>query len=167
MHRTPRFSPGLVFVAVSYEERSALSSTGLRAALAALTAYMAKTLTVIFGVILVLLGALGFVSNPLIGANALFAADTAHNIVHIILGAILLLVAFWYGERSELWLKIIGAVTFLLGLIGLMTVPSTGGSLLGIAYTNGASNWFHLVAGAVVFVALVYGREERQPPLAV
>ncbi len=128
---------------------------------------MAKTLTVIFGVILVLLGALGFVSNPLIGANALFAADAMHNIVHIIMGAVLLLVAFWYGGRSELWLKIIGAVIFLLGLIGLMTVPSTGGSLLGLAYTNGASNWFHLVAGVFVFVALIYGREERQPPPAV
>lgn len=167
MHRTPCFSSGLVSAAVSYGERSALFLAGLRAALVALTAYMAKTLTVIFGVILMLLGALGFVSNPLIGANALFAADAAHNIVHIVLGAILLLVAFWYGGRSELWLKIIGAVTFLLGLIGLMTVPGTGGSLLGIAYTNGASNWFHLIAGVVIFIALIYGKEERQPSPAI
>ncbi len=124
---------------------------------------MAKTLTVILGVMLVLLGILGFVSNPLIGANALFAADAAHNWLHIILGAILLSAAFWAGNSAVLWLRIVGAVTFLLGLIGLLTIPATGGSLLGIAYTNGASNWFHLIAGAVVFAVLLYSKDESTP----
>ncbi|MFA6414943.1 MAG: DUF4383 domain-containing protein [Candidatus Paceibacterota bacterium] len=127
---------------------------------------MVKTLAVIGGVILLLLGILGFVSNPLIGANALFAADAAHNVIHILLGAILLSVVFWAGESSELWLKIIGAVLFLIGLIGLLTVPSTGSTLLGIAYTNGASDWFHLIAGIVVFVALLYTKDEQRPPTA-
>ena len=116
---------------------------------------------------LALLGVLGFVSNPLIGANALFAADAAHNIIHIILGAILLVVAFWSSGNSELWLKIVAVATFLLGLIGLLTVPATGGSLLGIAYTNGATDWFHLIAGAVIFAALIYGKDERPLPPAV
>lgn len=126
---------------------------------------MAKTLTVIFGVILVLLGCLGFTSNSLIGANALFAADTMHNIIHLVLGGVLLAVAFWVGENSVFWLKVIGAVVFLLGLIGLLTVPSTGGSLLGIAYTNGASDWFHLVFGVVVFAAGMYGGGAAGAPL--
>lgn len=129
---------------------------------------MAKTLTIIFGVILALLGLLGFTSNSLIGANALFAADSAQNLIHIILGAVLLIVALWASESSVLWLKIIGAVTFLLGLIGIFTVPSAGGSLLGIAASNGASNWFHLIAGAVIYIAGIYGTDDKDtltPPL--
>ena len=39
---------------------------------------MAKTLAIILGVILVLLGLLGFISNPLIGVNSLFATDGVH-----------------------------------------------------------------------------------------
>jgi hypothetical protein len=130
---------------------------------------MAKTLTFIFGIILVLLGILGFVSNPLIGANALFAADTIHNLIHIVLGGVLLAVAFWASESSMLWLKVIGAVVFLLGLIGVLTVPSTGGTLLGIAVTNGASDWFHLIAGVVIFGAGMYGKNDTNntmPPLS-
>jgi hypothetical protein len=129
---------------------------------------MAKTLTVIFGIILVLLGLLGFTSNSLIGANAYFAADTMHNIIHIVLGAILLVVAFWSSEKCAFWLKVIGAVVFLLGLIGLLTVPASGGSLLGIAYTNGASDWFHLVLGVVIFAAGLYGKGgmTSMPPMS-
>jgi len=120
---------------------------------------MAKTLTIILGVILVLFGLLGFTSNSLIGTNALFVADMAHNIIHIVLGAILLTVAFWSSKDSVLWLKIVGSVTFFLGLIGILTVPSIGGTLLGIIYTNGASNWLHLIAGIVIFIAGIYGKE--------
>jgi len=129
---------------------------------------MAKTLTVIFGIILVLLGILGFTSNSLIGANAYFAADAVHNIIHIVLGGILLIVAFRASEKSELWLKIVGAVIFLLGLIGVLTVPSIGGTLLGIASTNGASDWFHLIFGIVAFVAGVYGKDSMtgMPPMS-
>ena len=138
------------------------------AALAALTALMAKMLAIILGVILVLLGLLGFISNPLIGANSLFVADGVHNLIHLVFGAILLIVAFWSEKDSSLWLKIIGVVVFLLGIIGILTLSSDGGMLLGIAYTNGASNWLHLVAGVVIFIAGTYVRnetEENTPPL--
>ncbi|MDP1690173.1 MAG: DUF4383 domain-containing protein [bacterium] len=127
---------------------------------------MAETFTIIFGIILMLLGLLGFVNNSLIGANALFAADTVHNVIHLLLGGVLLVAAFWASEKATFWLKIIGAVTFLLGLIGLLTAPSTGGLLLGIAYSNGASDWFHLVFGAVIFVAGMYSNGTGMPPVS-
>ncbi|HUY62429.1 MAG TPA: hypothetical protein VMV50_01390 [Candidatus Paceibacterota bacterium] len=124
---------------------------------------MTKTLAIIFGIILVLLGLLGFTSNPLIGANALFAADAMLDSIYIILGAILLIVAFWASESSRVWLKIVGVITFLIGLIGLFSVPSAGGMLLGIAYANGASNWLNLVAGVVIFIAGMYGKDGAAP----
>ncbi len=131
-------------------------------------AYMAKTLSFISGVILVLLGLLGFISNPLVGANALFVADGAHNLIRIILGVILLAVALWASESSVLWLKLIGVITFLLGLIGILTVPAIGGTLLGIAGTNGASNWLNLIVGALIFTAGKYGKDDMRnvmPPV--
>ena len=135
------------------------SAPDSRAALAALTAYMAKTLAFIFGIILILLGLLGFVSNPLIGAGALFVIDAMFSSIFTILGAILIIVALWAGGNSALWLKIVGAVLFLLGLVGVFTVPSAGGTVLGIAYANSATNWLNLVAGIVLFIAGMYGRE--------
>ncbi len=123
---------------------------------------MAKTPTLIFSVILMLLGILGFTSNSLIGANALFVADSAQNLIHLILGAILLVVALWASDSLAFWLKVIGAVLFLLGLIGLITVPSVGGSLLGIAASNGASDWLHLILGATIYITGMYGISPTQ-----
>jgi uncharacterized membrane protein len=114
--------------------------------------------TIILGVILALLGLLGFISNPLIGANALFGANAAHNLIHIVLGAILLIVAFRFNKSSALWLKIIGAIMFFLGLIGVLTVPSAGGMVLGFVAANGASNWLNFVAGIVIFIAGMQGQ---------
>ena len=48
---------------------------------------MAKLFAIILGSILALLGLLGFVSNPFVGANALFAANNATNWLHLVLGA--------------------------------------------------------------------------------
>lgn len=127
---------------------------------------MVKILTLILGTILTLLGIFGFTSNSLIGMNAPFVADTAHNILHIVLGAILLVVAFWSSKNCVLWLKIIGAATFLLGLIGVLTIPSTGGELLGVVTTNGASNWFNLIAGVVIFIAGIYGKDPAADVIA-
>lgn len=125
---------------------------------------MARMPTLIFGVILVLLGLLGFISNPLIGAHALFAADSAHNVIHIILGVLLLTVAFWAKESSALWLKGIGILLFLLGLVGVISVPETGGALFGAFMTNGFLDWFHLVAGAIVFLGSFYDKDDPHMP---
>lgn len=121
---------------------------------------MEKTTTAIFGVILTLLGVLGFVSNPLIGANALFVADAMHNVIHIVLGVTLLVAAFRAGRYNSFWLKGTGFVLFLLGLVGILLVPSAGGLLFGIAMTNGSTDWFHLVAGIVIFIGSVYGKDD-------
>lgn len=117
---------------------------------------MTTRFATIFGVILLLLGFLGFVSNPLIGSDALFASDSTHNLLHILLGAILLGVAYWSRDNALLWLRIVGGVLAVLGLLGLLMVPTLGGTLLGLIYTNGAYNWFHLAMGAAMLFAGVH-----------
>jgi hypothetical protein len=120
--------------------------------------FMSKTLPYILGVILVLFGLFGFISNPLVGANALFLSDAVHNVMHLIFGLGLLSAAYWAHQSYGFWLKGMGALLLLLGLIGLCTVSSLGGILLGIATTNGASNWFNFIMGGVILFVARYTR---------
>lgn len=123
---------------------------------------MAKTLALIFGAILILVGLLGFVGNPLVGTGALFETDSAHNILHVLIGLILLAVALWYSGASALWLKIIGIVFLLLAIIGFLSISGMG-QLLGLVEINDADNWLHLVLGIVLLLAGIYAKDEGQP----
>ena len=48
-----------------------------------------KTYAMVIGAVLVLVGILGFVPNPLVGSpdSALFGVNTAQNILHLVGGA--------------------------------------------------------------------------------
>ncbi len=104
-----------------------------------------------FGVIFILLGMAGFTSNPLIGHNALFAAGTAYDLLHLCAGFALVLAAYTRPRVSDAWQKLIGAFFILVGVIGLLTVSAAGGLLMGLAYANGASDWLNLILGALAF----------------
>ncbi len=113
---------------------------------------MAKTIAIIFGVVFVLVGILGFVPNPLVGAGALFDTNHAHDLVHLVFGIILLVVAFMAPAKSALWLKILGVVYLVIAVLGFVLVPQ-GGLLLGLVETNDADHWLHVVLGVVLIVA--------------
>ena len=114
---------------------------------------MDKTSATILGAIFVLIGILGFVSNPLIGTDALFAAGAFLNMIHILFGAGFMVIARWSKNHTAVWYKLLGAALFFLGLSGILTVPALGGDLFGFIATNGYSDWLHLIAGAVVFAS--------------
>ncbi len=56
---------------------------------------MSKTHTITLGVILVLIGLLGFTSNSLIGESALFVTNGASNWLHLIAGIAVLVVGIY------------------------------------------------------------------------
>jgi hypothetical protein len=124
---------------------------------------MAKTLAYVFGVVFVLVGLLGFVPNPLVGMGAIFETDMLHNVVHILFGVILLVVAMKAAEKSALWLKILGAVYLVLAVLGFLMVPE-GGALLGLVHTNHADHWLHVVLGVVLLGAGFAGKKTVQAP---
>lgn len=134
-----------------------------RGRVSSLTAYMAKTLALIFGIIFVLVGLLGFVDNPLVGDGAVFEADLMHNIVHLALGAILLVVAFMAAAQSALWLKIIGIVYLVVALLGFVLAPESG-ILLGLVEVNAADHWLHVVLGLVLLGAGMYAKDGASAP---
>jgi len=110
---------------------------------------MAKTLAIVFGAVFVLVGILGFFPNPLVGPDALFVTDTMHNIVHLLFGAILLVVAFAAAAMSGLWLMILGVVYLVLAVLGFFLIPE-GGQLLGIVAMNHADHWLHVALGVAL-----------------
>jgi len=112
---------------------------------------MAKTLAMVFGIVFVLVGLLGFVQNPVLG---LFEVNAAHNVVHLLIGIILVAVALWAPMQSSLWLKIVGVVYLLVALLGFFT----SSPLLGLVEVNDADNWLHVVLAVVLIAAGFMGR---------
>ena len=103
-----------------------------------------KTWAMIIGIILLLVGILGFVmSSPLLG---IFPVNTLHNVVHLVTG----LIFVWAGFSSNMsmtkgtnqWL---GVIYILVGIIGFF------GVLGFLAISGGADpdNFLHLGIGIV------------------
>jgi hypothetical protein len=113
---------------------------------------MAKTLALVFGIVFVLVGLLGFVSNPLVGPTGLFVTNGLHNIVHLLFGIILIWASRGGQARSVSWLKILGVVYLVLAVLGFLLAPS-GPSLLGLVTINMADHWLHVVLGVVLLAA--------------
>lgn len=127
---------------------------------------MSKTIAIVFGIVFVLVGLLGmFVPNPLVGAGALFDTNMAHDLVHLLFGVILLVVAFTAPMKSALWLKILGIVYLVIALLGFLMAPM-GGMLLGLVETNDADHWLHIVLGVVLLLAGFMGKGKPMAPAA-
>ena len=115
-----------------------------------------KTAALIIGFIFLAVGLLGFVPNPIVGDShdAIFHADSVHNMVHIISGILFILVAFAAPHRAGLFLKVFGIIYLLLGILGLATIGDSGMiKLLGFLQVNGADNFLHIALGVVIFLA--------------
>lgn len=111
---------------------------------------MSKILSIIFGGVFVLVGILGFIPNPIVGQDAIFITNVAHNLVHLITGSILLLVGLKASQHSALVLRSFGILYPLLAFIGFALVPN-GGDLLGYVETNLTDHWLHVILGLALF----------------
>lgn len=124
----------------------------------------AKTTALLFGVIFIAVGLLGFVDNPIIGdsENAIFHADTLHNWVHIISGVLFVLVATAMPASTSTLLIAFGIVYAVIGIIGFFSIGSDGlGKVLGFLHVNGADNYLYIALGLVIFLAGVSVRKMR------
>ncbi len=114
-----------------------------------------KTYATVLGVVLLLVGLLGFFNNPILG---LFGVNTAQNILHLVAGVL----GIWFGTKGEgkgynMWTGIIAAVVAILWF-----VPGTGsdtGLLNSFFGINAAISYLH-AAIAVVSLIVAYGVKE-------
>lgn len=125
---------------------------------------MAKKLAVVFGIIFVIVGILGFIPNSIVSnsPDALFRVDVLHNIVHLLVG-IVLLIAAKSQSASMMWLKVWGIVYLVLFIDGLVQVHMTGDKLLGIVTANPADSYLHLVLGIVLLAAGFMAKGSSSP----
>ena len=113
---------------------------------------LVKSLTWILGIVLLLVGILGFVNNPVLG---LFQVDTIHNAIHILSG-IVALVAVSSGESAaRLYLIVFGIVYGLVTILGFMN----GGNVLNLIMVNQADNYLH-AAISIVCLGVGFGSKK-------
>lgn len=107
---------------------------------------MAKTFAMVLGVVMLLIGILGYLMNPTGGVLlGIFAVNGPHNAIHLVTGIAGVAAAFMGWSR--LFCQIIGVVYLLVGVVGLVATDGTG-MLLGMVHNNMADNLLHLAIGA-------------------
>lgn len=110
---------------------------------------MAKKLALVIGIILLLVGAAGLFPNSFVGIGSTFEANFAHNLIHLVLGLILVWVAEKATSKSAMTLKVIGVIAVIIALLGFFM----GSPILGFITSNAASDWLHLVVGLLAIIA--------------
>ena len=114
---------------------------------------MTKSLAVLFGIVFLLIGGLGFVpgittDHMLLG---IFHVNAAHNVVHLLSGALALWAGMTSFRASKNYFRIFGVVYGLVAVLGFMVGD---GLLLGLISNNMADTWLHVV---ISLVSLVVG----------
>ena len=109
---------------------------------------MVKTAAVLFGVVFLLVGILGFVpavtkDEMLLG---IFHVNAAHNVVHLLSGAVALFAGMTSLGAARIYFRIFGLVY---GLVAVMGFFVGDGMLLGLISNNTADTWLHVVIAAV------------------
>ena len=121
----------------------------------------AKSAALLFGVIFIIVGILGFVDNPIVGASqdAIFHADSMHNYIHIGSGVLFLLFALAAPASLTGFMILFGIVYLLLGIIGIVNFGTDGfGKLFGILNVNGADNLLHIGLGVLILAFALASR---------
>lgn len=121
---------------------------------------MATQLAWAVGIVLTLVGILGFV--PGITSDGLllgiFAVDTLHNIVHLVTGVLALVAAMGSGAYVGLYFKVFGVIYALVAVAGL----AMGSPVLGLIEANMADHVLH-IALAAVFLYAGFGMRQSSP----
>ena len=109
---------------------------------------MVKTMAVLFGVVFLLIGILGFVpavtkDEMLLG---IFHVNAAHNVVHLLSGAVALFAGMTSVGASRIYFRIFGVVYALVAVLGFMMGETL---LLGLISNNTADTWLHVGIAAV------------------
>jgi hypothetical protein len=121
---------------------------------------MAKTFGMLFGVVFLAIGILGFVPGvtttdadgmPML--LNIFMVNTVHSVVHIASGIVFLFASMAGAGPARLWFKIFGLVYAVVAILGFMT---PNGMLLGLISNNPADTWLHVVL-AVAMLAIGFG----------
>jgi hypothetical protein len=114
---------------------------------------MAKTMAVLFGVVFLVVGILGFVpavtkDEMLLG---IFHVNAAHNCVHLLSGVVALICGMMGVGAARMYFKIFGLVYGAVAVLGFLN-PGEHTMLLGLISNNMADTWLHVGIAAVSLI---------------
>ena len=115
---------------------------------------MLKTAAIIFGIVFLLVGVLGFVPGIITTGQMLlgiFHVNAVHNIVHLLSGAIALITGLTSTAAARMYFRVFGIVYALVAILGFFI---GNGLLLGLISNNMADTWLHVL---IALVALALG----------
>jgi len=120
---------------------------------------MLKQAATLFGVVFLLVGILGFVpgitnDQMLLG---IFHVNAAHNLVHLLSGAVALWAAMTSAAYARTYFRVFGIVYALVAVLGFFT---GNGMLLGLISNNMPDTWLHVLIAAA---ALALGFVVKEP----
>jgi hypothetical protein len=120
---------------------------------------MVKTAAILFGIVFLAVGILGFVPGVTTNVDGMpmllgiFHVNAAHNFVHLVSGVIFLLCGIAGAGPSRTFFRIFGLIYALVAVLGFM---NPNGPLLGMISNNPATTWLHVVlAAAMLFLGFV------------
>ena len=116
---------------------------------------MIKTAALVFGIVFLLIGILGFVTGVAPDGMLLgiFHVNVAHNVVHIASGIIFLIASMAGAGAPRAWFQIFGIVYAIVAIWGFAV---GSGNTLWVVANNPADTWLHVVL-AVVMLYLGFG----------
>ena len=127
-----------------------------------------RLVATVFGAVYLLVGVLGFAVTSGIGFFAaegrnliIFEVNPLHNIIHLAIGAALLLAGLKSVPAARSVNTAVGAVYLLVGILGLFLLNSA----LNIIALNGADNVLHL-ASAVLLLGVGLSQDKAKAPQA-
>src|SRR3954467_9392166 len=114
---------------------------------------MVKTMAVLFGLVFLVIGALGFFpavtkDDMLLG---IFHVNAAHNVVHLLSGAVALFCGMTSLGASRNYFRIFGVVYGAVAVLGLMHMGEHT-NLLGLISNNDADTYLHIGIAAVSLI---------------
>jgi hypothetical protein len=111
---------------------------------------MLKTVAIIFGIVFLLVGVLGFVPGIITNQMLLgiFHVNAVHNVVHLLSGAVALIVGLMSTAAARMYFRVFGIVYALVAILGFFV---GNGLLLGLISNNMADTWLHVVIALARF----------------
>jgi hypothetical protein len=108
---------------------------------------MLKIAATIFGAAFLVAGLLGFI--PATAPNGMLFGvlhvNAAHNVIHLITGAVALLAAYKGMWTSQLFFQVFGIIY---GLVAVFGFVAGDRPIMGMIANNLADAWFHLIVAA-------------------
>jgi hypothetical protein len=114
---------------------------------------MVKTAAILFGIVFLAVGILGFVPACTTDMNGMpmllgiFHVNAAHNYVHLASGAVFLICGIAGAGPSRTFFKIFGIVYAIVAIMGFMNGDKP---LLGLISNNMADVWLHTALAVVM-----------------